>query len=71
MRTEGVQMNLKMGYGTFWSLKMAIGDLQESKTVSKKFVEGPKRRPREPKGDEKGTGAPLFGVSGGRKMDPN
>ena len=33
--------------------------------------EGPKSRPRHPQWEKNGTGAPLFGVSGGPKMTKN
>ena len=65
------QMDLKMDYGSWGTLKMAIRGLQETKHVRKKILEAPKGRPREPKRDENGTDAPLFGVSGGFKMDRN
>ena len=71
MRPKGVQMDLKMGSGVFWSVNMARRGFQKTKTASKKFLGGPARRPSEPKGDENGTGAPFFGVSGGPQMDQN
>ena len=33
--------------------------------------DGPKSRPRRPQREKNGTGAPLFGVSGGPKMTKN
>ena len=62
-------MDFKNGLGTFWSLKIAIRGFQDTKNVSNKFFQGPKGRPREPQRDENGTGAPLFGVSGGPPID--
>ena len=44
---------------------MARRGFWKRKNATKKFLAGPERWPREPKGDENGTGAPLFGVSGG------
>ena len=46
---------------------MAIRGVRRAKKAIKTFLDGSKKRPREPQGDKIWTGAPFLSVSGGPK----